>query len=107
MGRPNDVDVAADGSLWITDAARDELVVLAADGTLLQRIGNRGESDGELWAPEGIATFTGATGAADGPRVIVVDRGNHRAQLFRADGSWLMTFGLGRAYTRPRERGET
>lgn len=105
--RPNGVMVAADGSIWVTDGARDEVVVLAADGTLLRRIGARGASDAELWMPDGLAPFTGATGAETGARVVVVDRGNHRAQIFRSDGSWLMTFGLGRAYTRPRERGAT
>lgn len=107
LRRPNAVMRGDDGSLWITDAARDEIVVLSERGELVRRIGARGASDAQLWMPEGLAPFTGATGSGEGPRVVVVDRGNHRAQIFRANGSWLMTFGLGRAYTRPRERGET
>lgn len=96
--RPTSLARAASGDLIVTDAGGDRLVVLSADGTPTGSIGGRGGSDGELWAPDGVAVL--ASGAW-----LVVDRGNHRAQVFKPDGGWTMTFGLGRAYTRPRERG--
>jgi DNA-binding beta-propeller fold protein YncE len=115
--RPTAIAAMPDGTLVVTDAGSDEVLALDAEGKELQRIGKRGASDGQLWMPDGIAHFTGANapqageeegGQSDkGPRFVVIDRGNHRAQIFRQDGTWLMTFGLGRAYTRPRERGET
>jgi hypothetical protein len=107
LRRPTAVHVSERGELWVTDAARDALVVLDREDRVLRVIGRRGGSDGEFWAPDGIARFTGATAVERGERVVVIDRGNHRAQLFSIDGTWLMTFGLGRAYTRPREQGQS
>lgn len=90
-----------EGDLVIADAGRDEVVRVSPAGEERWRIGGRGISDGEFWMPGGVTVMTlgGETGLA------VVDVGNHRVQLLRPDGSWRMTFGLGRAYTRPRERG--
>lgn len=107
LRRPTAVHVSEQGAYWVTDSARDAIVVLDGRGAIERVIGKRGGSDGEFWAPEGIARFTGATAADRGERVVVIDRGNHRAQLLAADGTWIMTFGLGRAYTRPREQGQS
>jgi DNA-binding beta-propeller fold protein YncE len=96
--RPTALARGPDGSLVVTDAGADRVFVLEPDGRERLSIGSRGGSDGEFWAPDGVAWL--ATG-----QFVVVDRGNHRAQRFAADGSWQMTFGLGRAYTRPRDRG--
>ena len=115
--RPNAVARMPDGSLVVTDAGRDAVFVVGADLAVTRRIGQRGASDGDLWMPQGVLPYAGApTMHSDedgvpspvaGPRFVVVDRGNHRAQIFQPDGAWLMTFGLGRSYTRPRERGAT
>ncbi|MBL9121209.1 MAG: hypothetical protein JNL80_14970 [Phycisphaerae bacterium] len=114
--RPTAVASMPDGTLLVTDGAADRVVVLGADGTVKGSMGSRGASDGLFWMPDGIAPYSGASVppeqgdvlvGSEGPRCVVVDRGNHRAQVFRQDGTWIMTFGLGRAYTRPRERGET
>ncbi len=133
LRRPTAVYVSEQGTYWVTDAAQDAIVVLDREGAVERTIGKRGGSDGEFWAPEGIVRFTGATAADRGERVVVIDRGNHRAQIFSveaaaggaaasADGEaaspgsaaedarasgWIMTFGLGRAYTRPREQGQS
>lgn len=98
--RPMGVE-AFEGDLVIADAGTDEVVRVSPAGEVRWRVGSRGISDGEFWMPGGVAVMTlgGETGLA------VVDVGNHRVQLVRPDGSWRMTFGLGRAYTRPRERG--
>lgn len=90
-----------EGDLVVSFAATDEVVRMSPAGEVRWRTGSRGISDGEFWMPGGVAVMTlgGETGFA------VVDVGNHRVQLLRPDGSWRMTFGLGRAYTRPRERG--
>lgn len=91
------------GTLLIaSDPRRDRLVAIDAAGAVVGEVGRRGGEDGELWLPQAVR------GRGDGS-VIVVDAGNHRAQGFRlpvdeeAGGSgWTITFGLGRAYTRPR-----
>ena len=96
--RPASVARCSDGALVMTDAATDQLVFWR-DGVLAP-FSARGVSDGNLWQPDGVTSL----GAG---RVVVVDCGNHRAQVFRDDGSWVMTFGLGRANTKPRDGGES
>ena len=92
---------AFEGDLVVAVAGTDEVVRMSPEGEVRWRVGSRGSSDGEFWMPGGVAVMTlgGEVGLA------VVDVGNHRVQLLRPDGSWRMTFGLGRAYTRPRDRG--
>ena len=45
-----------------------------------------------LWRPAGVAVDT------DGD-IFILDHGNHRCQVFKPDGRWIMSFGAGRAYT--------
>jgi DNA-binding beta-propeller fold protein YncE len=143
FGRPTAVAVL-DGKLLVTDAATDRIVVLELRGDALvvaTSIGERGMSDGQFWAPDGIAVLPPPTeptplgqvnatisavlhDAKNAVRCVVVDRGNHRAQVLALGGfaqddpdaedaaaaaglRWIMTFGLGRAYTRPRDRGSS
>ena len=54
--------------------------------------GRRGTDHGEFWKPKGIEQD-------ERLRLIVVDQGNHRGQIFAPDGTWQVSFGLGRAYT--------
>ncbi|MFO0829745.1 MAG: NHL repeat-containing protein [Phycisphaerales bacterium] len=97
--RPTSVAACASGDLAVTDSGADRVVLRGArQATAPRVVGERGISDKEFWLPEGVA-------ALDGGRFVVVDRGNHRAQIFTDGGAWVMTFGLGRAYTTPRERG--
>ncbi|MDZ4830370.1 MAG: NHL repeat-containing protein [Phycisphaerae bacterium] len=96
--RPTSVAYSDSGALVITDAATDR--VLFRRGATLSAVGARGISDGDFWQPDGVCAFGGG-------RVAVVDRGNHRAQVLTNDGAWVMTFGLGRAYTKPRSGGES
>jgi hypothetical protein len=90
-----------EGDLVVACAASDEVIRMSPAGEIRWRAGGRGSSDGEFWMPGGVVPMSlgGEVGLA------VVDVGNHRVQLLRPDGSWRMTFGLGRAYTRPRDRG--
>jgi DNA-binding beta-propeller fold protein YncE len=86
------------GVTVVTDAALDQVFLLTDAG--VATVGRRGISDGEFWLPDGVA-------AMEDGGFVVIDRGNHRAQVIDAKGTWRLTFGLGRAYTRPRERGES
>ena len=56
-----------------------------------------GDADGRFHAPS-------ALGVIQGDRLVVVDQGNHRAQIFTPDGQWLSTFSLSSGYTTPRRR---
>ena len=62
----------ADGTLFVTDRAEDELVRIQASGRSV--LAQTGSDHGELWQPAGLAI------APDG-RLLVMDVGNHRAGL--------------------------
>ncbi len=85
-----------DGLIVVADAARDACVVW--DGSAARIVGERGGLDEQFFDPASIVgTDLGW---------IVIDRGNHRFQRFRAkDGdpfAWNMTGGLGRFFDRKR-----
>jgi tripartite motif-containing protein 71 len=81
-----------DGSVYVVDRLRHRVLKFDMNGSLRLEWGDRGNDMGAFWKPSRIAT------ARDG-RVFVVDQGNHRAQIFSRDGEWMVTFGIGRAYT--------
>ena len=81
-----------DGSVFVVDPADDVVRHLDQDGRLIATIGSKGSNHGELWEPRAVVMDTQG-------RLIVVDHGNHRMQMFDPNGRWLMTFGIGRAWT--------
>jgi hypothetical protein len=87
-----------DARLAITDAGGDSLLVVGTeDGAVRARAGVRGDNPGELWEPSGVE-FRPLDG-----RLYVADYGNHRLQSFAADATWESSFGIGRAFVRPRD----
>ena len=98
--RPMGVTGTKDNALVVSDASRDCLY-LCVPGTaervrtdLARVIGIRGELDEEFWLPLSIAPL--------GDGFTVVDRGNHRFQLFDGEGHWSLTTSLSRFYSRKR-----
>ena len=88
--------------VYVTDRATGEIVVFAVgDGQVVQRIAGptgRGFDVDQMFKPSGIVHDQQG-------RLIVLDEGNHRGQIWSQEGQWLVTFGLGRSYTpdrRPR-----
>jgi DNA-binding beta-propeller fold protein YncE len=79
------------------ESDRMESTMLAIPGATGPAWGRTGDADGLFYAPSGVAVI------ADG-RIVVVDQGNHRAQIFSAQGDWLSTFSLSSGYTTPRRR---
>lgn len=102
MGRPTHVALGED-RIYVTSAAEDQIIALdRAGGGEITRWGGRGADMGELWKPTDLVVDSQG-------RIVVIDHGNHRAQIFAPDGEWLITFGAGRAYTRetrPRPRND-
>lgn len=82
---PADVDVAADGTAYVADAANDRISVITGD-TLSTGWGSTGTGPGQFTAPNGVAV------APDGS-VYVLDGGNKRVQHFSAGGTLLGSFG--------------
>jgi sugar lactone lactonase YvrE len=87
------VVAAADGSVFVTDAATHRVVKFDRDGNVLRAWGRQGLGAGEFYKPRGV-TIDGAG------RLIVIDHGNHRGQIFSQDGEFIEAFGS-RFFTKP------
>lgn len=91
--RPSGVEFLVDGSMAVSDAARDGIILGKAEGSA-RFVGEKGGLDEQFWDPQAIARS---------PRgYIVVDRGNHRFQRFGDDFDWNLTGSMGRYYDRKR-----
>lgn len=89
---PSGLATSRNGDILVSDAGTHMVHRLSPDGSHLNSWGGKGIGHEEFWKPAGIVVD-------DRDRVIVLDHGNHRCQMFQLDGTWLMTFGAGRAYT--------
>ena len=76
--------LAADpnGRLYVTDAARDAVVILNADGTTAQVLGGPGMRAGEFEDPVDVDPTNGLS-------IFVADAGNGRVQRFSGEGQFL------------------
>jgi len=101
FNQPNDVVVAADGSIFVSDghsgqgmttaAAVEEgrqagqtgrIMKFAADGTFIKEWGQLGTAHGEFRTPHALEIDSQN-------RLWVADRGNHRLELFDLEGNYL------------------
>ena len=101
FNQPNDVVVGPDGSIYVSDghsgqgmitqAAVDEgraagltgrIIKFAPDGTYIKEWGQIGVRHGEFRTPHALAFDSLG-------RLWVADRGNHRLEIFDADGNYL------------------
>jgi DNA-binding beta-propeller fold protein YncE len=88
-GFPVGVTWLPDGRLAMADTHRSRVVILATDGTVLDRIGDLGAEPGQFMYPQRIALDR------DG-RLYVAEYGTgiaNRVQVFEADGTFVRTFG--------------
>ena len=89
LRKPEGVDVAADGTIYVTSASR-HTVTKIRDGAVVGKVGGGGSDDNRYSRPHDIEV------APDG-RVVVADPGNDRLQILDADLGFLRTVG-GPAY---------
>ena len=101
FNQPNDVVVAADGSIFVSDghsgqgmttatAVEDgrqagqtaRIMKFAADGTFLKQWGRLGTAHGEFRTPHALEIDSQ-------DRLWVADRGNHRLEIFDLEGNYL------------------
>jgi len=90
---PSDVCIAEDGSIFVVDSGLDAVIKCGPNGEFTTRWGSTGVETGQLWSPAAI-------GIDQQGRVVVLDYGNHRGQLFSQDGEWQVAFSAGRVRTR-------
>jgi len=83
FSHPTNVAVSPSGEIYVTDGYGNSRVhIFSADGKLLSSFGAPGSGPGEFMVPHGI--WVDGTG-----RVYVVDRENHRVQIFSSDGRFI------------------
>jgi streptogramin lyase len=80
---PSDLEIGPDGSVWVLDAQRAEIVRLAADGTPAQTITNANLG---LYRPRGLAIGPDGT-------IWIADTGGSRVVKLAADGTMLASIG--------------
>jgi len=91
--RPSGVEFLVDGSLVVSDAARDAVLVGGPSGGA-RIVGGKGVLDEQFWDPQAITPS---------PRGhLVIDRGNHRFQRFGDGFTWNLTGSMGRYFDRKR-----
>jgi DNA-binding beta-propeller fold protein YncE len=94
---PNDVAIAADGSIFVAEAHNDQFLdqdaptgvgrisKFAADGKFIKSFGSYGYGPGQFRGAHGLAFDSKG-------RLFVADRGNRRIQIFDQDGKHLDTW---------------
>ena len=94
LDRPIALAVGPGGDIYVTDAADDVTRVSATGGNLLQW-GRKGSNDGEFeFGAEGDPTVVhGSVAVGPDGHVYVSDSGNHRVEVFTADGKYVRQFG--------------
>ncbi len=83
---PLDVDLDADGNLYVLDAMNARVQVFAPDGAFLRAFGERGTAIGSFQIPKGLAVSPAG-------QVYVTDSLAHRLVVFSLEGEYLMTIG--------------
>ena len=86
LGMPTAVAVGPDGLLYVSDAARFQIVVMDRDGHEISTIGQSGINLGHFARPRGVAVDKNGL-------VYVADAAFENVQVFRKDGQLLMYFG--------------
>lgn len=93
LEEPFGITAAADGAIFVTDAARNRVVKFDDAGKVNKVWGRQGLGATEFYKPQAVSI----DGAG---RVIVIDHGNHRGQIFSPDGEFIEAFGS-RFFTKP------
>jgi outer membrane protein assembly factor BamB len=96
LAHPSGMDVGPDGNLYLINAGRSEVLVVAPDGTIVRRWGSGGAEPGQFnfrrepGDPNG--DIGGVAVSAKGD-VYVADTANRRIQQFDAQGSFVRQWG--------------
>ncbi len=93
FNEPWDVAVDLSGNVYVADTWNHRIQKFTAEGEFVRSWGRLGQT--QAYNPAGNSLFYGPRGIAVGPNgnVYVADTGNHRVQVFNADGVFLNEFG--------------
>ncbi len=87
LSKPWGVAVNERNEIVVTETGNNRVSVFSSNGTFLRSFGKKGDKQGELNFPSGIAFDI------NNEKILVVDGINHRVQLFSEQGEYLSTFG--------------
>ncbi|MGC9393833.1 MAG: flippase activity-associated protein Agl23 [Anaerolineae bacterium] len=93
FNEPWDVTVDLSGNVYVADTWNHRVQKFTAEGEFVLSWGQLGQV--QAYDPAGNGLFYGPRGIAAGPdgNIYVADTGNHRVQVFNADGVFLREFG--------------
>lgn len=86
MQSPGGVAIGGGGDIFVTDEFSASVFKFDNKGKLLKTWGSEGLGAGQLYRPLGIMPI-------DAHRLMVIDYGNHRCELFSNEGEYLNIFG--------------
>ena len=96
LEHPSGMDVGPDGNLYLVNAHRSEILVLAPDGSVVRRWGSKGTGEGQFNFRRDVTDPYGDVGgvavSSDGS-VYVADTVNRRIQQFTAEGEFIRQWG--------------
>jgi tripartite motif-containing protein 71 len=85
--QPTDAALGPSSRVYVLDGLNGRVAVFDSRGGVLFSFGSRGSGQGQLLMAVGI-------GISPDGRVCVADTGNHRIQVFSAEGKWERSFSL-------------
>lgn len=88
LGIPTNIVISDDGTLYVSDVGRFQVLQYDRDGHFLEEIGGPGQSSGYFSRPKGIAVDKDNN-------LFAVDAAFNNVQLFDKEGQMLMSFGKG------------
>jgi len=86
LSSPHDVELAADGDVWLADAGNDRLLLLSEDLEIRRELGG---SDYDF---NGVRYID----LTPGGKIVAADKNNHVVKFIDADGKLVLTLGDGR-----------
>ena len=89
---PRGISIHNDNTIFVADTGNHRVQVFDLNGTLLYTFGSEGSGEGELLSPEDVAVLRSKRPINDSV-VAVADTGNHRIQVFHANGTPAFSFG--------------
>ena len=88
---PSGISVHNDGTVFVADTGNHRIQVFDRNGTFLFAFGSEGSGEGNFSSPRGVDVTKSSPMSRS--KIAVADTGNHRIQVFHANGTFDFAFG--------------
>ena len=88
---PSSISVHNDGTVFVADTGNHRIQVFHANGTFIFAFGSEGSGEGNFSSPRGVDVTKSSPMSRT--KIVVADTGNHRIQVFHANGTFDFAFG--------------